>query len=523
LFTLGADSCGSKTQYVPMRDGANLATDVYSLRTASPGIVLRTPYGRSGLQSAALSYNNLGYTVIAQDMRGFGDSEGQFMMFTDDGWGTNQDGYDTIEWAAAQSWSNGDFCFWGASALAISGLLGSAATPPHLRCMFDLVGSGDLYHQVAFWGGDLREEMVVNWLNGLAQYDSLEAIYDHPTDDAFWDPVSIQDRYASVDVPIYSVGGWYDIFLQGNLDVFTGAQTAGGPNARGKQKLLMGPWSHASAGPTVGELTFPDDSVLPSGEDTRWLEHWLMGADNGVDTEPPVKYYLMGDVDTPSSSWNIWKTAQAWPVASTPTALYLQSGGGLSFTPPGAGVSPDRFTFDPANPVPTVGGNNLTIAAGPYDQRSVEGRSDVLVYSTGPLAQPVAITGRVTATLWVSSSALDTDFTVKLTDVYPDGRSMLVLDGVQRMRFREGYDKELLMSPGQVYPVTIDLWSTALVFNQGHEIRVAVSSSNAPRFGVNPNDGAALYEEGGALVTADQGVYHDAAHPSALILPVVGM
>lgn len=526
VVTVGADTCNDKTQMVPMRDGANLATDVYSTKGNGtvPGVIMRTPYGRGGLNTVALTLNDQGYQAIAQDMRGFGESDGQFMYFTDDGFGARQDGYDTVEWAASQEWSNGKFCLWGGSALSIAGLLASASAPPHLSCMYALVGTGNLYHDVTFWGGALREEMVVNWLVGLGQQPALDAIYAHPTEDSFYDPISIQDRYASINIPIYSVGGWYDIFSQGNLDVFTGADTLGGPGANGKQKLLMGPWSHASGGPVVGELTFPDNSVLPGGEELRWFEHWLKGTANGVNTEPAVKYYLMGDVDTPSTAWNIWKTSEVWPVPSTPTPYYLVSGGSISTSAPlTANSETDTFVFDPANPVPTVGGNNLTLLSGPYDQRTVEARPDVLVYSTPPLTAPVAITGRVTAKLWVASSAPDTDFTVKLTDVYPDGRSMLVLDGIQRMRFREGSDREVLMTPGVVYPITVDLWSTALVFNKGHQIRVSISSSNASRFNVNTNTGGPLYMDDAMPQVAEQTLVLDAAHPSQIILPVVGL
>ena len=521
--TLGADTCTDNTTMVSMRDGTGLATDSFPTNGSRPAptILFRTPYGREGMATTCQSLNQSGYAAVSQDMRGFGDSDGQFMMFTDDGWGTRQDGYDTIQWVAEQDWSNGDVCMYGASALSISSLLAAGSTPPALKCAYVLVGSGNLYYDVDYWGGVLREEMVVNWLQGLGQNAALDAVELHSTDDSFWDPVSLQDRYAAVDAAIYSVGGWYDIFSQGNLDVFSGVQTGGGIQGRGHQKLLMGPWSHGSAGPTVGELTFPDNSVLPAGEEMRWFDYHLKNVANGINGEPPVKYYLMGDVDTVSTRWNLWLTSSQWPVPSTPTSYYLRSGGGLSPLAPSGSEGASYFTYDPADPVPTVGGNNLVLPAGPYDQRSVESRDDVLIFQTPVLTEPLAITGRVSATLWIASSAVDTDFAVKVTDVYPDGRSMLVLDGIVRTRYREGSDHEVMMTPGAIYPISVDLWSTALVFNAGHQLRVAVSSSNSPRFQLNPNTGAPLAEEDGVLVVADQTVYHDASHPSQLILPVV--
>ncbi len=518
----GQDGCDDRTTYLTMRDGVMLATDVYTVsRTAAPTVVMRTPYGRKGLQAAANTLNNLGIAAVAQDIRGTGESDGTFMLFQDDGWGDNQDGYDTVGWASVQSWSNGDVCLYGASALGITGILGAGAAPPGLRCVFALAATGDLYHHAMTWGGVLRNELVVNWATDLGATEALEALYEHPLYDDFYRPVSIQDRYGEVHAAIYSMGGWYDIFSQGNLDLFTGITQEGPPDARDSQKLMMGPWSHASGGPTVGELTYPDNSVLPLGDDVRWLQYWLTGDGGGIETEPAVTYYQMGDVDVSSSDWNVWRTADTWPVPSNPTPLYLQPDGSLTFDPPGEADASSRFLFDPENPVPTVCGNNLYERSGPCDQRGVEARNDVLVFTTDVLDRPLAITGRVTARLWVSSSALDTDFTVKLTDVYPDGRSMLVLDGILRMRFRQGDTNEVLMTPGEVYEVEVDLWSTAITFNSGHRIRVAVSSSNAPRFHVNPNNGAPLYTADDQPVVAEQTVYHDSTRPSYILLPVV--
>ena len=216
----GINACGDEVELVPMRDGVQLATDVHTAgRNAGPSILVRTPYDKDGIDSYAPVFNELGYNLIGQDMRGFYDSEGEFTLFTDDGWGETQDGYDTLEWMAAQEWSNGDTCMWGASALGITSLLAAGSTPPGLRCVYALVASGDLYHHVGFWGGALREEMVVNWLNGIEQPESLEAIYAHPTYDAFWEPVSIQERYEAVQVPIYSAVSYTHLTLPTNREV----------------------------------------------------------------------------------------------------------------------------------------------------------------------------------------------------------------------------------------------------------------------------------------------------------------
>ena len=515
---LGGPACGPTTQDVPMRDGTVLATDVYRpVGLGAPTVVIRTPYGRGGMEGTAETFVGEGYSVVSQDIRGTGGSEGIFLMFRDDGWGWTQDGYDTVEWAAGEAWSNGEAGLWGSSALAITALLGTGTRPPSLKCAFALSATGDVFHHLAYQGGALREELAVNWLVSLGQAFSLAALYEHPTDDSFWDPVSLPNRYGTVNVPVYHMGGWYDIFTQGTLDAFAGLHGEGGFGAAGRQKLLMGPWNH---GGTAGELVYPAESAIPDGDDLRWFDYWLKGEDDGIGSEPAVKYYLMGDVDDPAAPGNEWRTADDWPVASIPTPYYFIEGGDLGPEPPAPDGGPAAYTFDPTNPVPTLGGANLFLPAGTFDQRPVLGRPDVLLYTSPVLPEPLAVAGRIRARLWVSSSATDTGFTVKLMDIYPDGRAMLVTDGILRMRFREGQDHEVLMTPGEIYEAEVDLWSTALVFNGGHRFGVAVSSSNSPRFDVNPNTGGPLYDST-ATVAAEQTVYRDAAHPSHIVLPVV--
>ena len=519
VLSAGICSCDNVTTHdVAMRDGTELATDVYRTPGAgsAPTVIIRTPYGREGNESTAQALVDLGYSAVSQDIRGTGESGGEFLMFRDDGWGLTQDGYDTVEWAAAGNWSNGDTGLWGGSALAITSLLASGAAPPSLKCAFSLAGTGDLFHHLAYQGGALREELVVNWCVSLGEAAALAAVLANGTDNWFWDPMSLQDRYANLQVPVYHMGGWYDIFTQGTLDAFEGLHNNGGAGAVGRQKLLVGPWNHAGDG---GELVYPN-STIPPGEDLRWFAHWLKGEENGIDTEPAVTYYLMGDPGDAGAPGNVWLTADNWPVPSTPTPFYFIDGGDLDTAPPAAGDPPENFLYDPADPVPTIGGANLFLPAGTYDQSTILGRADVLVYTSSVLEEPLAITGRVKARLWVSSSALDTDFTVKLMDVYPDGAAMLVQDGILRMRYRKGQDQEVLITPGETYEIEVALWSTALVFNAGHHIAVAVSSSNAPRFNVNPNTGGP-FGAAASPVTADQTIYQDAGRPSHIILPVV--
>jgi putative CocE/NonD family hydrolase len=279
-------------------------------------------------------------------------------------------------------------------------------------------------------------------------------------------------------VPFVNVGGWYDIFSAGTVENFMGLQTQGAGKARGNQKLVMGAFGH---GALSGDLKYPPDAADRRLMDPfRWFDFWLKGVQNGADKEPAVRYYMMGDTMEQGSPGNEWRSANAWPPASTITPYYLASGGELTTTPPGA--SKDTFSYDPRNPVPTIGGNNLTLPKGPMDQRAVGTREDVLRYQTEPLAQAVEIAGNIEAELTVSTDAEDTDFMVKLVDVYPNGYEALVLDQAFRMRYHAGFDKAARVEKGKAYTIKVNLWPTALAFNRGHRIAVHVSSSNAPRF-----------------------------------------
>ena len=319
-----------------------------------------------------------------------------------------------------------------------------------------------------------------------------------------------------------NIGGWYDIFSQGNIDCFSGLQNQGGEGARGNQKLVMGAFGH---GKLAGNLKYPDDAARPDPELTfRWLDHWLLGVDNGVDREPPVSYYLMGDPLDDSAPGNQWRTCDAWPPKCDLTSYFLHAGNKLSTDAPksavGSSESADTFVYDPRDPVPTVGGNNLMLPLGPMDQREVSSRADVLKFETQPLAEALEIVGPVTAELFVSTDAEDTDFTAKLVDVYPDGYQALVLDQAFRLRFREGFNRMVRSEQGKIYPIKINLWSTALAFNRGHKIALHVSSSNAPRFEPHSNtwEPVASYD---LAVKAKNTVHHSAEQASRVLLGVM--
>jgi putative CocE/NonD family hydrolase len=351
----------------------------------------------------------------------------------------------------------------------------------------------------------------------------------HPADDAFWRTLSIEAHHAQIDVPVFHYGAWYDLFLRGTLRNYTGLRTrAASEHARRNQRLLIGIGGHSGGGRKVGELDFGPQAIW-SEDDLmfRWYDSLLKGLPTGIDNEKPVRIFVLGR--------NAWRDEDEWPLArARVTRYYLHSAGGanssrgngtLTVRPPGPGSSSDEFLYDPANPVPTHGGplccdRSRFIPAGPADQRLIEERNDVLVYSTGAFAEDVEVTGPVTVDLYVSSSAVDTDFTAKLVDVAPDGYAQNLTEGILRMRYRQTQERAELMTPGTIYPVTIDMVATSNVFLAGHRLRVEISSSNFPRFDRNLNSGDDQ-AHGTRIVAATNSVWHDQAHPSALVLPVV--
>jgi predicted acyl esterase len=507
---------------VPMHDGTKLATDVYLPpgKGPFPALLSRTPYGKSGEAAFAAAACARGYAVVAQDLRGRGKSEGSdAIIFRNDGWGKVHDGQDTIAWAAAQPWCNGRVGSFGGSALGITQNMTAPGAPEALQAQLVLVAFSDMYSQAAYEGGAWRKALVEDWLRATNMSDvNLKTFVAHPRYDAFWDDLNPEAQAARVNAPGVFVGGWYDIFLQGTIDSFVAIQEHGGPRARGRCRLVIAPIAH---GP-FNELKYPANvAKLPRSADAlSWFDHALCGKDNAVAREKPVQYYVMGDPTDAAAPGNYWRAADSWPPPAAVTPFYLHPDGKLVRGAPPAGDGSRSYPYDPEKPVPTVGGQELFLDRGPKDQRKVESRPDVLVFTTDVLDKPVEVTGRISAKLFISSDCSDTDFTVKLTDVYPDGRSMLVTDGIRRARYRRSFEREDFLKPGEVYELAVDLWSTSLVFNKGHRIRVDVSSSNAPRFEPNPNTGHAFRADKETRVATNTVCFsHD--RPSHVLLPVV--
>jgi uncharacterized protein len=510
------------------RDGVKLAANVFLPVGPGPfpAVLSRTPYLKDALGDlagySAQKYTDAGYAFVMQDVRGKGHSEGFYEAFIPD----LEDGYDTVEWVAKQPWSNGKIGMVGASALGITTNLAAMGAPPHLVAAFVIVAPYDQLLNT-FPGGVLKDEDTLGWLKGQGETQAqLDLVRGGATNTAFWNEHAMSTQRKFIRIPMYNQGAWYDIFNDGNVENFRWLQNYGSKGARGNQKLYMVPAGHGGLGGDKSDVEYNQPGALvPPTEEMRWWEYWLKGTDNGIMKEPPVTLFMMasGRKGHPSAASHVFRSPN-WPPANHPIAYYLTGDMHLSTKAPSAADAKLSYKFDPANPVKTYGGSNLLQTAGPLDQRPIGQRQDYLRFETAALDKSVAIAGHVDMTLWAATDGLDTDFMVKLVDVYPDGYEQIILDNPIRTRYRHGRDPDdvMLMSPGKPEELHIDLWNTAFTFEKGHKIQVTVTSSNSTKFEINPNTG----EPFGVPTTtaprvATNTIYFDKRHPSAMILPVL--
>ena len=555
---------------VPMPDGVKLSAAVWRPDVEGqkfPVIMIGTPYNKLSESNIADAnfFAPRGYVFVAYDARGRYDSQGQAYLYGP------QDGKDLSvmqTWAAHQAWSDGKIGMYGGSYLGFIQWEGALQQNPNLTALIPQVSPDDHYDNVypsgAFqlsnsldflWfccGGRTNEPIeVMDWAHwyehlpvkddanwaGIPNTKLWSDLVTHSNDDSYYHTFVASPgerispgkngpgKYADVKVPTFNISGWFDQVSQATINNFIGMVKYGPPDLRKDHKLLMGPWTHGGLFKTQqGQLTFPNQAA-PNGNDwrLRWFDSWLKGLDNGFKSQPPVTIYIMGA--------DYWRDECEWPLKRTQyTSYYLHSGGKaetllgdgvLDTTPPGQ-ESEDHFTYDPARPVPTLGGNVAMHPprVGPYDQTSTEERSDVLVYTTPPLTEDVEVTGPVVVHLFASTDRTDTDFTGKLVDVGPDGYAQILVEGIIRGRHWKSFQSEELLTPGKIYDFYIDLWSTSNVFKKGHRIRVEVSSSNFPKYDRNPNTGHKFGEDAELLV-AHQTIYHNAEHPSRIVLPII--
>ena len=512
---------------VPMRDGVKLATDVYLPEGEGPWPVIlsRTPYSKRRGPRSAVKYVGQGYAYVLQDCRGRFNSEGAYEPYQPD----REDGYDTIEWIAAQPWSNGKVGMSGRSAAGINSNLAASAAPPHLTCVYIVTASQTLFDESYFMGGVFREHFRGNFMRLQGVEDQIPIMKARAILDEQWKRTDMVHHRDKVNVPMYQIGGWFDMFAKGAVGNFVFLQNHGREGARGNQKLWIGPWGHSRLD---GDLDYAGARGLSRGfeEEMRWFEYWLKGVDNGIMDEPAVTYYHTASARKGAvSKLNGLRTAENWPPPSTDTRFYLHAGFGMSARRPTEDHASTSYIHDPANPVPTLGGANYNnnrdypITVGPVDQREIGERPDYLRFQTEPLEEDLTIQGRMELELWASTDAPDTDFMVKLVDVYPDGYEAILLDSPLRARYRYGRepgDVEM-MKPGRPTLLIIDLWSISQTFEKGHRLAVHISSSNYPRFEVNPNTGEPAGRSTMKPRIATNVVFHDQMHPTAIVLPVV--
>jgi len=559
---------------IEMRDGTLLRADIYRPAEGGPFPVLliRTPYGEPMLRPVPiLPAVDAGFAVVAQHCRGTGTSDGEFSPFADEA----EDGADTIEWCARQPWSTGAVGMFGPSYLGMVQLAAAASATPAvteaLRGLVTIVTPADYHWGLAYRQGAFALGQLLGWhmlktaqtlgyraaagqdVSGdmaalmrlmadpasgyrhlpLRDTPAVSGVLpswrdwvEHEQAGDYWSGLSYKATRHRVAAPVLHVGGWFDLFLGGTLDNFmTLTRDAATEQARRGQRLIVGPWTHADRSGTVGELHFgsaaSDQGARLEQAQLDFLRRTVRD-DPQEPRGPRVRLFVMGD--------NVWRDEDEWPLARTEwTPWYLHAGGALSPERPEES-EPSRFTYDPADPTPTVGGatflaggpGGVEWAAGPRDQRAVEARPDVLSFTSAELTEDLEVTGPVTVTLYAATSAADTDFTAKLVDVWPDGRALIVADGIVRARYRDGTGRPSPITPGEAHEYTIDLIATSQVFKAGHRLRVDIAGASFPQFDRNPGNGApsatATEED---FVVQHQTVFHDGARPSHITLPVV--
>jgi putative CocE/NonD family hydrolase len=533
---------------IPMRDGVRLSANVFlpSENARVPAILVRTPYGKGAdITSNYQAFVEHGYAVVVEDVRGRYESEGAFQPLRQE----PSDGDDTLNWIARQSWSDGKIGMMGGSYVGIVQWKVAPLNNPHLKAIFPVVSGYDDYRDRFYsTGGAMKLGNRLEWMaenlrapgyhQDFARYvlhlperssdvaalgwtsPMFRDVADHPAFDKFWRAISVREQMAKIRIPVFSVGGWYDNFVQSDLEAYAALH-----KTSGLSRILVGPWPH-NMSYRFENADFGLDSSAPvRALQMEWFDQWLMGKDTPLLSRPPVKIFVMGA--------NKWLEAREWPPEQAREQRFYLDGKGRANSLEGDGAladhpsqrnAADQFVFDPNDPVPTRGGavccNPKVFPWGPMDQRLVEQRKDILVYTTKPLKHDVEAIGPVQVVLYVASSARDTDFTAKLVDVFPDGSARNLTDGILRLRYRYSLEKPELSKAGEIYRVTVDAGVTGNVFLKGHRIRVEVSSSNFPRFDRNPNTGGAV-ADAVKLVTSDQTVYHGPEHPSCVVLMVM--
>lgn len=553
-----------KNVWVPLRDGVRLSTNVFlpDQGESFPVVLVRTAYNKHGISPR--EWVNRGLAVVAQDCRGRYDSEGSWFPFVNEG----PDGLDTLDWIGAQPWCNGSIGMFGDSYLAATQFAVAPGQNRFLKALNPRFMAGDCWKRAYYCDGAFSLGLTWSWLcfecAAPTSSAALMPLFDvpgllrslplltldersgcatepaayrdclrHGHYDAFWEQFNFRARLDRVTAPMLLIGGWYDYYAGETFANYARLCDTAPPELRGQHRVLIGPWTHGISGSSrLGQLDFGSAALAENEATVRWLDGLLHGRSPAECQPAPIRIFVMGT--------NVWRDEAEWPLRRARAATwYLHSrgaansllgDGSLSLTAPAA-EAPDRYTYNPDNPVPTLGGNHSIgpynpglyemAPPGPFDQRPLERRDDVLVYTSEPLAADTEVTGPVSVTLWAASSAPDTDFVARLVDVHPDGRAINITEGVIRARFRESvWGVPKLIETGRPLPYTIDLQATSNVFRRGHRLRLDITSSSFPLWDRNLNTGAEP-GAGSEVRLAEQTIFHEPRYPSAIVLPVV--
>ncbi|MCE7735648.1 MAG: CocE/NonD family hydrolase [Candidatus Heimdallarchaeota archaeon] len=518
---------------VPMRDGVKLATNVYlpkGFTDPLPTLLIRTPYSRENFWSGDRGFydnailQSLQFPVVVQDTRGRYHSEGTFHPLTNE----SLDGYDTIQWVLSQDWNNGEIVTMGWSALGITQYAEVISESPGIKAQFISVSPAN-YHKASFPGGAYRQGLVEDWFDIVQEKSYIPTMRQQEIYSDFWSGSNMDGNWDHVKAPAVFLGGWFDIFIEGTIDGFNGYQTLSDPSVQGKSYIVVGPWTHDVIGTQIccTEIKFPSNSF--DDEATVFIDmalnlflHETKGTGD-LSSFYPINLYVMGPIED-GARGNFWVRRNTWPKA-TDQSLYLHANSVANFEAPTSNEKSKSYIYDPLNPVPSIGGNHLFDLVGPNHVFNIDNRKDTIIFETAALSEDLLITGESIAKLFVKSNATDTDFVVRVSDVYTDTKIVMLHDGVVRMKWRDSNVVPSFINPSEIYEIDVNLAPTSYIFNKGHKIRVSITSSSYPAFSINKNDGSFINttDDLSTAVLANNTIFFDADHPSRLILPVVNI
>ena len=514
---------------IPMRDGKHLSAYLFfPPGTGKFPAVFEQRYAdisSAGSRKAAAKFAEGGFVIGLINYRGTHESEGVYRGYRGLEWGPLRDGYDVCEWLATQPWCTGKLGTYGGSQAGYAQNYLAVTQPPHLVAQYMTDTGLSLYQEGYRIGGATKPQRFIKG-GSVARVlkdneDMLREWDQHPDYDDYWRNEDASLHFDKMNYPCFTIGSWFDFMCQGSVASFIGRNKHGGDNSRGHQLLMIGPWLHGGYPKSnkIGDLVFPENAMFDVyAHMTLWFNHFLKGEDNGADKTATVRYYVMGATGEAGAPGNVWREAKDFPPQATDAHWFLHADGSLAAAKPGDSKASTSYASDPERPMSLP----YTGFPGAKDARGFEEQSEVRTWTSEVLAKPLEVTGRIKGEVFVSSTAKDTDFFLRVTDVYPDGRSMLLMDYPLRARYHEGFDHQKLLVPGEVTKLAWDIGWTSIIFNKGHRVRVTIASTGAPYYEPNPQTGGPVtHFVSGPGVAAINTIWHDKDHASHVILPVV--